>query len=250
MSPEVLIELQKIDVMREDGPATIVRDVSWTISRGEFWVICGPPSGGKSSLLATAVGLSRPSGESLRIFGRNLAEATEAEQVDWRRRIGFVFENGGRLLSHLTVAQNVALPLEYHSAMSEAELDAKVEEVLRRAELVAQAHTMPSRLNLRVQQRAGLMRALIVPTEVLVLDNPLNGLSPRDARWWLDYLRELQVQQAGNGKPLTFIVTSDDFRDWLDLADRFALIRNNELHMLGNREQLLANKDAGVLEFL
>jgi ABC-type transporter Mla maintaining outer membrane lipid asymmetry ATPase subunit MlaF len=78
----------------------------------------------------------------------------------------------------------------------------------------------------------------------------LNGLSPRDVRWWLDYLRELQAQQAANGKPLTFIVTSDDFRDWLDLADHFALIQNDKLHVLGNREQLLANKDAGVLEFL
>jgi len=109
-----LIELSNVDVTHQTGHAVVVRAVSWQIAPGDFWVIGGAPGSGKSSLLATAAGLQAPAGGTLRILGRALAESTEAEQIAWRRSIGFVFANGGRLLHHLTVAENVALPLEYH----------------------------------------------------------------------------------------------------------------------------------------
>jgi ABC-type transporter Mla maintaining outer membrane lipid asymmetry ATPase subunit MlaF len=251
MSKEAFIELSDVDVLRENGSAVLLRAVNWRIAPGDFWVLSGGRSSGKTSLLATAAGLNRLGGGTLRIFGRNLAEATEEEQVEWRRRIGFVFENGGRLLHHLTVAGNLALPLEYHLELEEQVVRKKVEEMLERAELSAYAHATPSRLSLRAQQRVGLMRALAVPTQVLFLDNVLNGLSAREERWWLDALRELRSHYATpDGKPLTIAASSDDFRGWLDLANRFALIHGDQLRVLGGREELLANKEAAVLELV
>ena len=250
MNGKPTIELVGVDVLWEGGTLPLLRDVNWRIARGECWAVGGAPGSGKTSLLATAASLNRPGAGTLRMFGRDLAEATEEEQVDWRRRIGYVFENGGRLLSHLSVAENVALPLRYHLDTGETEVSERVEQLLTRTELRTQSGTMPSGLNLRLQQRASLARALAVPTEVLFLDNPLTGLGPRDARWWTEYLRELQRERTGDGGALTIVATCDDFRGWLDLATHFAVIDGEKFRLLGSREQVLATDEPLVRELM
>jgi len=118
--------------------------------------------------------------------------------------------------------------------------------LLDRAELSALAPVMPSRLSVRLQQRASLARALAVPTEILFLDNPLTGLGPREARWWTDYLRELRRDD----KALTIVATCDDYRPWLDVATQFAVIEAGKFRVLGGREQVLASTEASVRELL
>ena len=251
MSEEIIIELNGVDVVHEDAPdVVLVRGVNWRIARGEFWAIGGDQASGKTSLLGTAAGLNRPAAGTLKIFGRELSEATEAEQVEWRRRIGFVFENGGRLLSHLSVAENVALPLDYHLDSDEAQTKARVEELLAQGELTAYAHARPSRLSPRVQQRVSLVRALAVATRVLFLDNPLGGLGLRETRWWLGFLRDLQSRLAAKGEPLAIVATGNDFRGWLDTASHFAIIEGAQLRVLGGREQVIASEEPAVREFL
>jgi phospholipid/cholesterol/gamma-HCH transport system ATP-binding protein len=246
MNGDVLIELSGVDVHWEGGTSPVLRGVTWRIARGECWVVGSAAGSGKSSLLATAANLNRPGAGTLSIFGRDLAEATEEDQVNWRRRIGFVFENGGRLLSRLTVAQNVALPLLYHLDIDDAQVGERVGQLLTRAELRSQARTMPSRLNLRLQQRASLVRALAVPTEVLFLDNPLSGLGTRDVRWWTEYLSELQQ----TNDVLAVVATCDDFRPWLELATHFAVIDGEQFRELGGREHVLASTEQLVRELL
>ena len=245
MNGDAIIELAGADVLWEGGTTILLQDVNWRIARGECWAVGAVPGSGKTSLLATAASLNRPGAGKLRLFGRDLAEATEEEQVDWRRRIGFVFDNGGQLLNHLTIAQNVALPLRYHLELDEAELSERVEQLLKRAELTSADDAMPSRLSVRLQQRASLARALAVPTEILFLDNPLSGLGLRDARWWTGYLRELR-----SGDAMTIVAACDDFRPWLELATRFAVIDGERFRVLGGREQVLASTEPVVREFV
>jgi phospholipid/cholesterol/gamma-HCH transport system ATP-binding protein len=248
---DALIELNGVDVVWEGGTSALLREVNWRIGRGECWAVSGAPASGKTSLLATAASLYHPGAGTLRVFGRDLAEATEEEQVDWRRRIGFVFENGGRLLSHLSVAQNIALPLNYHAdAMDEVQMSRRVEQLLSRAELLTLAGTMPSRLNRRLQQRGSLARALALPTAVLFLDNPFSGLGPRDERWWIEYLRELRNDRSAGSEALTIVATCDSFRGWLDLATHFAVIDGEKFRLLGSREKVLAADEPLVRELM
>jgi len=230
MTGDILVELAGVDVLDEATGDVVLRGVNWQVKRGECWAVGGGPGSGKSALLATAAGLHRPGGGTLRLFGQNLAAASEETQVSWRRRIGFVFAHGGRLFSQLTVAENIALPVRYHEGGDEP---ARVQAALARAELAAVAAAMPSRLPQRLRQRAALMRAVIVPVEMLFLDEPLTGQSAREVRWWTDFLRE--QQRAG----VTVVATCGDFVPWRGLADRFAVIKD---------KQLLASEPAGMSE--
>ncbi len=251
MSAEPLIEMAGVTVQAGDGVAVVLRDVDWRLARGECWAVGSAPGHGKTSWLATAASLNRPGGGTLRFFGRALEDATEREQVDWRRRMGYVFENGGRLLSHLTVAQNVALPLRYHAPeISDEDLGERVAGLLARSQLTGHALAMPSRLSQRLAQRASLARALATRTEVLFLDNPLSGLGPHEARWWTDYLRELRQENSAGADALTIVATCDDFRPWLELATRFAVIENDRLRVIGGRQEVSASQEPSVRELL
>ncbi len=251
MSAESLIQLTAVDVTHETGGEALLHQVSWQIDPGTTWVVVGARSSGKTSLLATAAGLNQPKTGTVQIFGRNLAEATEDEQVDWRKRIGFAFENGGRLLHQQTVAENVALPLEYHLNWDEQQVQTKVAELLDRAGLANHADTRPSWLSTQAQQRVSLVRALAVPVDVLFLDSPTRGASPREERWWLELLKELSASYpTASGKRLATVISSDDLRGWNDRADHFAWIQNGEFCLLGGREELTPEKHKTLLDFM
>lgn len=244
MDAEWIIELDGVDATHPEATDTaLVQAVKWRIKRGEFWVVGGPPGSGKSSLLATAAGLTRPSAGTLRLFGQDMTAVTELEQIKWRQWIGFVFENGGRLLAHLTVAENVALPLRYHREVDDAEADKLVESWLERAGLSGYAEAMPSRLSPRLQQRLALARALIMPKAVLFVDNPPGGHN-RDSRWWRKQLSELAAQD------MTVVVASNDFGEWLDTAQHFALVQDGQFSIIGGPEQVKACADATWREYI
>ncbi len=246
-----VIELVDMQVTHVDGPGVVlVRDVNWRIERGDFWMVGGREACGKSSLLQSAAGLNRPVHGTLRILGQDVATAREKDRVVWRRRAGYVFEQSGRLFALLNVAQNIALPLQYHPGLDEAAIAARVDELLTLTGLQDYASLMPSRLGLSVQQRVGLARALASPIDVLFLDNPLSTLSLREARWWLDFLRELQESHRARGKPLTLIASGDDFYGWRDIASHFAVVDGGQFHAIGGRKQLAENAEPVVRDFL
>jgi phospholipid/cholesterol/gamma-HCH transport system ATP-binding protein len=251
-SDVVAIELAGVAVTHYEGAAdeVLVRDVNWRIGFGDFWVAGGRRSCGKSSLLLAAAGMNRPADGTLRMFGQDLSGASEKDQMEWRRRIGFVFELSGRLFSRLTVAQNIALPLQYHHALNEAEVIARVNDLLALTELQPFAQYTPSRLSLEAQQRVGLARALAAPVDVLFLDSPLTTLAWRETRWWLDFLRRLRETRRVNGKPLTLVASADDFRGWFDVATHFAIVEGGRFRTLGGQQQVAAAAEPEVREFL
>ncbi len=221
MNEPPLIELDHVTVTHPDGDEPLLEDVNWRLTRGQFWVLAGDQGSGKSALLATMAGLQRPAAGTVRLKGRDLTAAPEVEQMAWRRQIGFVFEFHGRLLHHLTVLENILLPLQYHHNEQASD---RATSLLERAGLSHLAHTLPSRLNHRLQQRVALLRALAFPTEVLFLDNPLNGLGPAGLTWWREFLQQWLAEN-----PLTVVATSNSSDDWAGLATRKAALEGGRL---------------------
>jgi ABC-type transporter Mla maintaining outer membrane lipid asymmetry ATPase subunit MlaF len=229
------IELVGVSVRsEEDAERSIVKDVTWSICEGERWVLCGDPASGKSSLLATAAGLNDPASGVVRIFGQDVAEANDAEQAEWRQNIGFVFENEGRLLRRLSVAENLALPLRYHANLHADEARERVAELLALAGLEALANVMPGRLSTATQRRVALLRALAAPVRVLFLDHPLRGLAPSEVTWWLRFLRE---RHAASMPPLAMVVSGYDFGPWRADADHFAVIEDGRFRVASGADE-------------
>jgi len=154
------------------------------------------------------------------------------------------------LFSHLTVAQNIALPLQYRHGIEEPEIVARVDELLTQTGLQDYASLMPSRLSLGVQQRVALARSLASPIEVLFLDNPLTTLSLRETRWWLDFLRKLHQNRRVDNKPLAIVASADDFRGWIGVASQFAVVESGQFRVIGGREQVESAAEPAVREFL
>jgi phospholipid/cholesterol/gamma-HCH transport system ATP-binding protein len=241
---EQLIQLVDADIPRTQvvSPIAMVKNVNWSVSRGDFWIIGAQPGAGKTDLLCTAAGLQRPMRGEQSLFGKNTAEMSEEELVKTRMRIAMVFTNG-RLFNGLSVAQSIALPLSYHHSYEEKELGDRVSAALSSTGLSAWANKRPDQITRNLHQRIGLARALALEPEVLLIDNPLGGVDPRQGRWWLDFVCDAK-------KTMTIVVTTDDFRAWTDVGMQFALLKERQFEVIGGREEVKRSQDALVLELL
>jgi ABC-type transporter Mla maintaining outer membrane lipid asymmetry ATPase subunit MlaF len=235
-----------------DSPAPAsVEEVNWSVVAGDYWVIGGLPGSGKSDLLATAAGMNRPLRGSFRLFGKEMSELAEADLRAVRERVGIVFENGGRPFNHLTVVENVALPLRYHRNLSLAEVKETVERILGFTDLAPLADTTPGGMKPAWRQRVALGRALAMSPQVLLLDNPLAGLGPQEARWWRECLAALSAgHDIVGGRPMTLVVACHDLRPWADQGKQFGLLRQKRWVTLGGRDELVSCAEPLLQELL
>jgi ABC-type transporter Mla maintaining outer membrane lipid asymmetry ATPase subunit MlaF len=232
-----------------DQAITVAEDINWTVNAGDYWVVAGLHGSGKSDFLMLTGGLIAPQRGQCRFFGEPMPIFEDA-RLRTRLRLGLVFE-GGHLFHHLTVWENVALPLRYHHDLSRADAAAAVGELLACLELEPWADSLPGTLGRGWQKRAGLARALALKPEVLLVDNPLAGLDPRQANWWLGFLDQLSKgHRLLDGRPATLVVTTAELQPWKGHARQFALLRDRGLRVLGDWGQLAAASEDLVRELL
>jgi ABC-type transporter Mla maintaining outer membrane lipid asymmetry ATPase subunit MlaF len=232
-----------------DASFTVVEDVNWSVAAGEFWVIAGQEHSGKSDLLMLAAGLMAPASGSYKLFGNDPREFGDAELAE-RLRTGFVFQ-GGHLFNQLTIAENVALPLRYQMNYTPLEAARVVQPLLELMELTPLADVTPSNISANWRQRVALARALILKPELLLLDNPLAGLGGRPLQWWLRILEQLSHgHELFDHRPMTIIVTADDFRHWRNASRKYALLRDKQLVPLGVWQEVAAASDPLVKDLL
>ncbi len=229
----------------------LLEQVSWRVQTGDFWVVGGLQSVGKSALLAVAVTLQRPVAGEHFVFGSNTAGLSDELLLENRLRMGLVFEHGGRLFTHMTVAENVALPLRYHQNCAEPEAATRVRDVLEAVELLPAARDRALHLGRDRAQRAGLARALALKPEVLFLDNPLAGLDPRERYWWLEFLSALsRGHPVLDRRPLTLVVAVNDLNPWSGRGRQFAFINQNRFLPVGGRKELDSCREPLLRELL
>ena len=232
-----------------DPTVSVVSNINWKVVAGEFWVLAGLQGSGKSDLLMLTAGLMSPLEGQYLFFGEEMP-ILEEERLPQRLRLGMVFESG-QLFNHLTVAENVALPLRYHQNLTKAEAMAAVQATLEAMELGPWADSTPGALGPNWHKRVGLARALMLKPEVLLMDNPLAGLDLRHAYWWLGLLERLsKPQNLVRQEPLTLVVTTTELQPWIDLGQQFAIIKDHRFTVLGPRAQLQSANQELVAELV
>src|SRR5439155_18402990 len=145
----------------------------------------------------------------------------------------------GQLFNHLTVRENIALPLRYHKNLTQEAAHERVTQLLEALELGPFADSTPGAMARNWQKRVGLARALILEPELLLLDAPLTGLDLRHLHWWLSFMDQLwKGHTLVGGRPMTLAVTTADFRPWKGRAHQFAILRDKHFHALGTWAQV------------
>ncbi len=246
-----VIEMTGIGVgSRKELEELVLEDVNWSVAAGDYWVVAGMDGSGKTDLMSMTAGLIPPRNGSYRLFGHDMP-IYEEELLAERLRLGLVFD-AGQLFHHLTVAENIALPLHYHRNLTRQQGGDRVHAMLELTELSSLAESTPGTLGRNWQKRVGLARALVLEPEVLLLDNPLGGLDLRHAGWWLDFLGQLSAgsHNWSNGRRMTLIATTEDLRPWRQRAGHFAILQKKHFMALGQREKLIGHSEPLVRELL
>jgi putative spermidine/putrescine transport system ATP-binding protein len=213
-------------VSKRYGTATALDDVSLTVARGEFLTLLGPSGSGKTTMLMAIAGFVAPTS------GRILLDGAPIQHLPPEKRdFGMVFQ-GYALFPHLTVARNVAFPLEVRG-MAKAGIEAKVRQALDLVQLGALAERLPRQLSGGQQQRVALARALVFAPHLLLLDEPLSAL---DRKLRADMQIELKAFHRQIG--LTFIYVTHDQEEALSMSDRIAILRDGRLLQLGTPTDL------------
>ncbi len=207
-----LLSFENVGLRYGVGPETL-RDLTFSIAPNSFQFLTGPSGAGKTSLLKLFLLSLRASRGKITLFGRDSATLDKDDITQIRRRIGVVFQDF-RLLDHLTLYENVALPLRVLER-EESSYRAEVFELLRWVGLFERKYSLPSVLSGGEKQRTAIARALIARPEVLLADEPTGNVDPTLARRLLRLFVELH--KSGTS---VVIATHD-----LNLMDQFESAR-------------------------
>ena len=232
------------EVLERTGCLVAVRDASFSVERGETFVVMGLSGSGKSTLIRCLSRLIEPTSGTVSIEGTPIDELNEQELRELRRRrLSMVFQHFG-LFPHRKVIDNVAFGLEIQGA-TKADRYERALRVLSVVGLDDWADHFPQQLSGGMQQRVGLARALCVEPEILFFDEPFSALDPLIRR---DMQDELLSLQATMRRTLVFI--THDFHEALKLGDRIAIMKDGEFVQVGTPEQIVsAPADDYVREF-
>jgi phospholipid/cholesterol/gamma-HCH transport system ATP-binding protein len=216
--------LQAEGVRTKLGGQWLHEGVEFEVGRGEVVALIGGSGTGKTVLLRECIGLQRPTGGAIRVFGEDIWRLTGRQVNQVRQRFGVLFQEGA-LFSSLTVAQNVAVPLLEHSRLPRRLRDEVVALKIRMAGLPSDAAgKRPSELSGGMKKRAALARALALEPELLFLDEPTSGLDPISAR---EFDRLVRVLSDSLG--LTVLLTTHDLDMLWGMVDRVIVLHGGKV---------------------
>jgi putative ABC transport system ATP-binding protein len=217
ISTHALTKTQPID----EAEVEILKDITLTVAKGEFVALCGPSGSGKTTLLNLISGIDRPTSGKVFVLGEDLTVQDENFLAEFRcSHVGFVFQSYN-LVSTLTVAENVAFPMEW-VRKPEAEIETRVIKLLETVGLQYRANHFPSQLSGGEQQRVAFARALANDPVLFLADEPTGNLDVKNVQ---KIKQVLQILKADNK---TVIVATHD-PELKQLADRTLCLENGRL---------------------
>lgn len=214
---EALTKTYKVDNAR----VNVLNEITLTIPEGKFVAICGPSGSGKTTLLNIIGGIDRPTSGKIYVGDENLTDQTEDALSDYRcNNVGFVFQ-AYNLVSTLTVAENIAFPMEWVRTPT-AEIEKRVNELLELVGLKQRMNHFPSQLSGGEQQRVAFARALANDPLLVLADEPTGNLDAKNGQ------KIIQVLQLLKEKGKTIIVSTHD-QEIRQLADLVVCLEDGKL---------------------
>ena len=233
------------EIREKTGCVVAVRDISFKVNRGEFFVIMGLPGSGMSTLIRCILRLTEPTAGKIFINNEDVGNYAGRQLADLRRyTTGMVFQRFG-LFPHRKVIDNVAYGLKIRGTGKEERYE-RAHEVIAKVGLKGWENVFPDALSDEMQQRVGLARALAGDPEVLLMDEPFSNLDPLTRRQMQNELLALQAEFQK-----TILLVTHDLDEALKLGNRIAILKDGEIIQIGTPEEVITTpSDPYVREFV
>ena len=229
------------------GQNVVLREVSFSVPRGDIFVIMGGSGSGKSTLLKAMIGLKPPQRGDIYFGEVSFWNSSLQVQKALLRRTGILYQRGA-LWSSMTLAENIALPLEQYTDLSSREIQELVALKLSLVGLAGLEDRYPAELSGGMQKRAGLARAMALDPEYLLFDEPSAGLDPVKAKALDDLILELRDSLG-----TTVLVVTHELASIFAIADNAILLDGEEKTIVAQgkpQELLQSSQDFRVRRFL
>jgi putative spermidine/putrescine transport system ATP-binding protein len=209
-----------------DGETLVVKDLNLSIRAGEFLTMLGPSGSGKTTTLMMLAGFEVPTHGRIFLDGRPIDNVPPH-----KRNIGMVFQNYA-LFPHMTVAENLAFPLEVRR-LGKSEIEAKINRALDMVKLAGFANRRPGQLSGGQQQRVALARALVFEPKLVLMDEPLGALDKQ-----LREHMQLEVKHIHRDLGVTVVYVTHDQSEALTMSDRIAVFNDGAIQQLATPDDL------------
>jgi phospholipid/cholesterol/gamma-HCH transport system ATP-binding protein len=229
------------------GESVVLRDVNFSVRRGELFFVIGGSGCGKTTLLRHLIGLQRPFAGRVDYFGKSFTDAEPAERRALLKTFGVLYQSAA-LWSSLTLRENIALPLEEYTTLTRREINEIIMLKLAQVGLAGFEEYYPAELSGGMKKRAGLARALALDPAIVFFDEPSAGLDPVTARQ-LDHL----IREIRDSLGTTMVIVSHELASIFALADRVILLNREAQGIIAEgAPRALADRsdDPRVQEFL
>jgi len=229
------------------GDFIIQKDLSFTINHGDIFIIMGGSGCGKSTLLRHLVGLKSPAAGQVFFGDINFWESGPDERNRVLRKCGILYQSGA-LWSSMTLAENVALPLEEYTSLSSRDIEEIVSLKLALVGLAGYEKFYPAEISGGMRKRAGLARAMALDPDILFFDEPSAGLDPISARRLDDLILELRDSLG-----TTVVVVTHELASIFAIGNNSVFLDAENRTMIGggNPHKLLAEtENPKIKEFL
>ncbi len=231
-------------VCKAFGPQVIYDGLDLDVYRGETLTIIGGSGVGKSVMLKLLIRLLEPDAGDIIAFGQNVRDMDGAALLKLRARVAMLFQ-GAALFDSLTVAENIKYPLREHRWGTEAEMDARVTEVLQMVDLPGVEEKKPSQLSGGMRKRVGLARAIAMKPEVILYDEPTTGLDPINVRRINTLILNLQERLG-----VTSMVVTHDMDTVFTVTDRMAMVHSKRIAFAGTPKEARTSDFRYLREFV
>lgn len=232
------------NVCRSFGSHRVLNGVSFRVEEGQTLCILGASGDGKTTLLKVLMGVLPPDSGRVLIQGQDVYRMPAEELAVLRRQIGVTFQSGA-LLNSMSLAENVALPLEYHTELDDDTIATMVKIKLQQVGLLEAADRKPAEVSGGMKKRAAVARALAMDPQILFYDEPSAGLDPiATAR--VDRL----INDLKEGMGITSVVVTHEMESVRRIADRVLLQFRGSVLLDGSLDELLESEDPRVRRFV
>ena len=221
------------DVSCSVGPFDILHNVSIDVRKGEVIGLIGPGGHGKSVLLKLIAGLMAPTHGTIEVLGQDVVGASDKDLGAIRAATGYLFQNYA-LFDFMTVFENVAFPLQQLGTTTEAEIEARVQNLLDIVGLGASLELYPRELSGGMKKRVGLARAVITEPDLALYDDPTAGLDPVTSSKIFNLIAGIQERK----KDTTSVIVSHDVDRMKVVCERYIMLYEGRVIFDGPESQI------------